>query len=103
MIADNNGLIDPALRKTIAPERTSGTIPCLRIEEAAVFDRPCRTQDASHRTFQKVVLGIVPESAQWHAGPDRLRLSRDECVDAALFERAVDFPVRITQHRLSPF
>ena len=60
MIADNNGLFDPTLLKTITPERTLGTILCLRIEEAAVFDRPSRTQDASHRTLQKVVPGIVP-------------------------------------------
>jgi len=93
MIADNNGLIDPTFRKTIAPERTSGTVPCLRIEEATVFDRPGRTQDASHGTLQKVVLGIVPEAAQWHPGPDRIRLGRDQCVDAALFESTLDFPV----------
>jgi hypothetical protein len=86
MIAHNNGLIDSPLRKTIAPERTSGTVPCLRIEEATVFDRPGRTQDASLRTLQKVVLGIVPEAAQWHPGPDWLRLGRDQCVDAALLE-----------------
>jgi hypothetical protein len=90
MIADNNGLIDPPLRQTIAPERTSSTIPCLRIEEATVFDRPCRTQDASCRAVQKVVLGIVPETAQGQARPDRLRL---QCVDAGLLESAVDLPV----------
>ena len=61
MIADNNGLIDPG-----------------------------RTQDASRRALQKIMLRIVPETAQWHARPDRLGLGRDQWVDAALLESAVD-------------
>jgi hypothetical protein len=30
------------------------------------------------------VFGIVPETAQWHTGPDRLGLGREQCLDAAL-------------------
>jgi hypothetical protein len=42
------------------------------------------------------MLGVVPETAEWHTGPDRLSFGRDQCVNAALLERTVDLPIRVT-------
>jgi len=42
------------------------------------------------------MLGVVPGTAEWHTGPDRLSFGRDQCVNAALLERTVDLPIRVT-------
>jgi hypothetical protein len=57
-----------------------------RIEEAAVVDGPPGAQEAPRRALQDVVLGVVPEAAEWHPRLDRLGLGGDQCVDAAPLE-----------------
>jgi hypothetical protein len=95
IIADNNGLIDPSLRQAIAPERTSGTVLRLRIEKAAVLNRPRGPQNMAGGAFQNIVLGIVSKATEWHARPDWLRLCWDQCVNIAPLEGTVYLRVGI--------
>jgi hypothetical protein len=52
VMADNDGFVDAALRQAVAPERAVRTVLSLGIEEAAVLDRPRRTQDAPSWALQ---------------------------------------------------
>ena len=60
-----------------------------------MLDWPCRAQHLAARALRDVVLGIVAEAAQRHRAPDRLCLGRDERVDAASLEPAIDLAIGI--------
>jgi hypothetical protein len=60
-----------------------------------VLDRSPRPQDLATGTPHDVVLGVVAEPAQRDSTPDRLRLWRDQRIDAAPLEGAVDLGIGI--------
>ena len=60
-----------------------------------MLDTPGRPQDLASRTAQQVVLGVVPKTAQRHSATDRFGLGRDDRIDAAPFEIAVNLAVGV--------
>ncbi|MGY4183079.1 hypothetical protein ACVIHH_008370 [Bradyrhizobium sp. USDA 4518] len=95
IVTHNNCLINSPLGQTVTFERTPGTILRLRVKETAVLDRSRGAQDTSSRALQDVVLGVVPKASERYATLDWFGFSRDQGIDTAPFESAVDFSVSI--------
>ena len=64
IVADDNGLVDPTFRQTVALERTSPAVLGLGIEEAAVLDGATGAQHAPLRTLQDAVPGVIAKPTE---------------------------------------
>jgi hypothetical protein len=95
IITHHHSLVRSSLGQTERSQRAARAVAGLRIEETAVLDTPGRPQDLAARTAQQVVLGVVPETPQRHGAADRFGLGRDDGIDAAPFEIAVNLAVGV--------
>src|SRR3954452_10542785 len=79
------------------PEResmqTRGGWPPGHRSSSGITPTSLHALDLASRAFHDVVLGVIPEPAQRHGAPDRLGFGRDQRVDAAPLERAVNLGV----------
>lgn len=90
LVADHDRLVETSLRQAQRRHRTTRAVSRAGVEEAAMRNAPARSQHLAARASGDVVPGVVAEAAQRNRALDRLGLGRDERINTASLEPAID-------------